>query len=78
MKTFEELKQEAIARGIVPGAKVIVPFVDDEVFTVQPFDCWELEFGNRLAAAIDKTGGQQAWVCMGSDWATVVPKNDEQ
>lgn len=80
MNTFEELKQEAIALGIVPGAKVKVPYLGDEVFTVAPFHYWK-HHDENLRAASDDTSDGLVYIFISGQWATVItpaPEDQQQ
>ena len=72
MKTFEELKQEAIAKGIKPGALVRSPYGKEWV--AGPTNSWDVDSGGGL-----HDRGSQIYSTVHGRWATVItPAPDDQ
>lgn len=76
MKTFEELKQEAVARGIKPGAKIACAYGQGNGI-VQPYDTWTQRPSSLWCGSDNNGASLRAW----SDgrWATVItPAPEDQ
>lgn len=70
MKTFEQLKAEAIALGIVPGV-VIKCVVDNHPYLVGPYSEWRLnDYGCLVVADFGKP---RAYNMRHDHWAEVIP-----
>jgi hypothetical protein len=71
MKNFEQLKTEAIKRGIVPGA-VIECVADGITGTVADFDKWVMTIGMLYVGEDIKGGALCAFAEHTNTWATVI------
>lgn len=69
MKTFEEKKQEAIARGIMPGA-IIGCAKDGEHGVVAPIEKWKDDMGDLVVG--DDRNGNYLFATYGRGFATVI------
>lgn len=71
MKTKEELINEAIAKGIVPGAVVRSPY--GKKWVAGPTDRWDVDSGGGL-----HDSGAQIYSTVYGIWATVITAHEDQ
>jgi hypothetical protein len=77
MKNFEELKTEAIKRGILPGA-VIKCVADGITGTVADFDKWVMTIGMLYVGEDIKGGALCAFAEHTNTWATIITPSPTQ